>query len=289
MKHFFLSLFIAFIALGISAPDAEARRLGGGGSFGMKRNVSPQKAPAKPAASPQQSGAGAAAANKPGRSWMGPIAGLAAGLGLAALFSHLGLGEGMANLVMIMLLVAAAVFIFRMLRRRQQGSSQPMQFAGAGQAPAAAPASQPAWSAPGSSAAPAPTASPDAATLPADFDAEGFARQAKLNFIRLQAANDNADLDDLRAFTTPEVFAELSMQLRERGDSAQRTDVIELNAEVLEVSEEEQRYIVSVRFAGSLREETEAAPVVFDEIWHLTKPVQGSEGWRVAGIQQNEG
>src|SRR5690606_11219366 len=81
---------------------------------------------ANPAAAQQRSGMSR---------WMGPIAGLAAGLGLAALFSHLGLGEGMANMVMILLLVVAAVFVFRLIFGRKQQAQQPMQFAGAGNAP----------------------------------------------------------------------------------------------------------------------------------------------------------
>ena len=120
----------------------------------------------------------------------------------------------------------------------------------------------------------------------AGFDAEGFARQAKLNFIRLQAANDAGNLDDLREFTTPEVFAEICMQLNERRGSEQRTDIVELNADVIDVAEEDNRYIVSVHFTGQLREEADAVPAPFDEIWHLTKPLSGSGGWLIAGIQQ---
>ncbi|HMU17267.1 MAG TPA: Tim44-like domain-containing protein, partial [Thauera aminoaromatica] len=124
--------------------------------------------------------------------------------------------------------------------------------------------------------------------LASGFDAEGFARQAKLNFIRLQAANDAGNLDDLREFTTPEVFAELCMQVNERKGAGQRTDVVELNAQVIDVAEENDRYVVSVRFSGLLREQAEAAPEAFDEIWHLSKPLAGSGGWLIAGIQQSQ-
>ena len=113
-------------------------------------------------------------------------------------------------------------------------------------------------------------------------------RNAKLNFVRLQAAFDAGNGDDLRQFTTPEVFAELKLQLDERGRSKQQTDVVELQAEVLDVTTEPTRYVVSVRYHGQLREEPDAAPQPFDEVWHLTKPVSGSGGWMVAGIQQME-
>lgn len=283
MKHLFLSLIMVIFTFGMVVPEAEAKRLGGGSSFGMKRSTPPAAAPqqnlSRPAAAPPAAGA------QPGRSWMGPIAGLAAGLGLAALFSHLGMGEGMANFVMILLLAAAGFMLFKFLFRRGSAAAAPqgMKYAGATQGGA--------QSAPfqtqqdfASSASPMPAAA--ASAIPADFDAVGFARQAKLNFIRLQAANDAGNLEDIREFTTPEVFAEVSMQLKERGAATQRTDVVELNADVVEVAEEGERYIVSVRFTGLLREDEASAPAAIDEVWHLVKPVNGDAGWRVAGIQQ---
>ena len=286
MKHFIVSLFAIVLTFGLGVADAEAKRLGGGGSFGMQRQTTPQ-APRAPAAAPQQAPQGATAGAQPRRSWMGPIAGLAAGLGLAALFSHLGLGEGFASFVMIALLVMGAVLLFRMLARRAAPAraAGPMQYAGAGATPGATPGA----AAPVTDlrAVGATAAAHGTSAIPADFDAEGFVRQAKVHFIRLQAANDAGNLDDIRDFTTPEMFAEIRLQLSERGAVAQRTDVMELNGEVIEVAEEGERYIVSVRFHGLLREDADSAPTAFDEVWHLTKPVRGANsGWVVAGIQQ---
>lgn len=282
MKNLFLTLIVTIFTFGFGVPEAEAKRLGGGSSFGMQRQATP------PAAAPQQNlsrppAAAPAAGAAPKRSWMGPIAGLAAGLGLAALFSHLGMGEELASFMMIALLVVGAVILFKLLfRRNNTQAPQGMQYAGAG-------AGAGSGNAPAAFEAQAPLASSGSATaaaIPADFDAEGFARQAKLNFIRLQAANDAGNIEDIREFTTPEVFAEISMQITERGAASQRTDVVELNAQVIEVAEETDRYVVSVRFTGLLREEENAAPAAFDEIWHLVKPVNGNAGWRIGGIQQ---
>ncbi|MHB1372990.1 MAG: Tim44 domain-containing protein [Thauera sp.] len=292
MKSFFLSLIVAVMSFGFAASEAEAKRLGGGSSFGMQRQATPPAQPRQPAATQQQSpaAAGAATAAQPKRSWMGPIAGLAAGLGLAALFSHLGLGEGFANFMMILLLAAAAFFIFRLIFRRGTSaagaqSANRLQYAGAPAAASQAPSQAFEPSRPlGGGGAAAPSGLEQA--VASGFDVDGFARQAKLNFIRLQAANDAGNLDDLREFTTPEVFAELCMQINERRGAEQRTDVVELNAEVVDVVEEDSRYVVSVRFAGLLREDAESAPAAFEEIWHLTKPRAGNGGWLIAGIQQ---
>ncbi len=277
MKHMILALLVGIFSFAFDLPEAEARRLGGGGSTGMQRQMTPPASPRQPAATPGQNAGSQQAIppTQPKRSWAGPIAGLAAGLGLAALASYLGFGEEMASLMMVALLVIGAIIVFRLLSRSRSTQSGPnLQYAGARPAD--------------TSASPLPT-SPQAMPATgatANFDAEGFARQAKVNFIRLQAANDAGNLDDIREFTTPEMFAEISMQLTERGSSAQQTDVIDIDASVMEVVEEDSRYIVSVRFKGLLREETDATPVAFDEIWHLTKPTTGNDGWRVAGIQQ---
>jgi len=151
-------------------------------------------------------------------------------------------------------------------------------------APAAAPV-EPVFAAPAAAAAAA--AAPVArAFVPAAFDSEGFARIAKTIFIRLQAANDSADLDDLRRFTTPEMFAELRMDLQDRGTTKQQTDVVHVDAAVLDVVDDGQRQIVSVRFHGQVREEAGAAPVAFDEVWHLVKPNDDSRAWAIAGIEQ---
>jgi predicted lipid-binding transport protein (Tim44 family) len=291
MKKFLTLLFAAFVGIGGAMQDAEAKRLGGGKSFGAQRDSSVMRRDAAPASpAPTQN---AAVAPRPGqpagaapapakRSWMGPLAGLAAGIGLAALASHFGFGEEMASFMMIALLVMAALFVWRMFSRRNASpASQPMQYAGAGAGGYAAPQVQN-FEAAGSS-----TSTPQAtANIPADFDVDGFLRQAKLNFVRLQAANDTGDVEDIRAFTAPEVFAEIRMQLQERGSAKQTTDVVQLDAALLDVSTEGGQHVASVRFHGMLREEADAAPAPFDEVWHLSKPVSGERGWLISGIQQ---
>jgi len=126
-----------------------------------------------------------------------------------------------------------------------------------------------------------------APALPAGFDAAAFERTAKLIFIRLQAANDAADLEDLRRFTTPEMFAAARLDLQERPASIkQQTDVVQLHAEVLDVSDDNKQQVVSVRFHGLIREDLGGAANPFDEVWHVVKPADGGREWAIAGIQQ---
>jgi predicted lipid-binding transport protein (Tim44 family) len=121
--------------------------------------------------------------------------------------------------------------------------------------------------------------------VPADFDVEGFVRNAKVHFIRLQAAWDARDLDDIREFTAPEVFAEIRMQLSEETGAPARTEVVSLEAQLLGIEESASEYIASVRFDGSIREGQGAAEP-FSEVWNLSKPKRGNRGWLLAGIQQ---
>ncbi len=306
-----LSMLAAVLALGLTlvVGDAEAaKRFGGGKSSGMQRESVTAGSPAAPA--PGQAMAPSAAKAQPGaaapqaqpkRSWMGPLAGLAAGLGLAALASHFGFGEELASMLMIGLLVMAVMVVIGLIMRRRAAAAQAaagnsgMQYAAAGADGASSrrgfsePLLPPSSAAdPVSSAAAGGSAAATGTVgyVPADFDVAGFVRNAKVSFIRLQAANDVGNLDDIREFTTPEMFAEIRMNLAERGDAVQETDVVSIEAQVLDVAEEAARYIVSVRFTGLVREDRDAAAEPVDEIWHMVKPRDGRGGWVLAGIQQ---
>ncbi|HEY6135215.1 MAG TPA: TIM44-like domain-containing protein [Rubrivivax sp.] len=337
-KNWLVGAVVVALATTLTPSLSDAKRIGGGKSIGMQRSTpdrsTPQTPPAQPvgpqsasptAGVPATAGAAAAApaAAAAKRSWMGPIAGLAAGLGIAALLSHFGLGEGFANLIMIALLVFAAVFVIRFLLRRfgagAQGGELATSSAAAGQAaptawkptqrsaepafePAATPRMQPAAgsdavSVTGVPLAPiggaatvaavtTPPATAAALVLPEGFDLPAFERIAKMIFIRLQAANDAGDLEDLRQFTTPEMFAATRLELQERGGVLQHTDVERVEAEVVDFSKEASRQVVSVRFQGLVREEQGASATGFDEIWHLVKPDDDSRAWAIAGIQQ---
>lgn len=288
MNKFIAMAAAVILGLTLNINDAEAKRLGGGSSFGMQRQATPpsrnvQQAPHQaPAAAPQA---------QPKRSWMGPIAGLAAGLGLAALASHFGFGEGLANFMMIALLAFAVIAAIGFFMRKKAGAqAQGMQYAGAGAnyggqpGNVARPDFTPAGGSSFTSAAQAVEST--GGNIPADFDVEAFVRNAKVNFIRLQAANDAGNLDDIREFTAPEMFAEIKMAIEERKGASQETDVVHLDAQVIDVVEEASRYIVSVHFSGQIREERNGPVENFSEIWHMTKPLSGTRGWVIAGIQQ---
>ncbi len=292
MKKFLTALVVAIMGFTVAMSGAEAKRLGGGGSFGksspsFSRQATPQGPnQVAPAPRPAQPGA---PAPKPASPWKGILGGALLGLGLGALLSHFGLGGELAGMIstllMVMLLAFAAMFIFRMLKRRQEPSpayAGPMERSltpDTGRTPEIGSNLGSA----SSTAAPQFSAQP---AVPEGFDVPGFLRHAKTNFIRMQAAWDRADVNDIREFTTPEMFAELKMQLSERGASANHTDVVTVDAEMLGVESNSIEHLASVRFSGMIREEENAPTQHFSETWVLTKPLSGNQGWLLAGIQQ---
>ncbi len=322
-SRFFAMAVLAISAVSmLTAPfDAEARRAGGGKSFGMKSsNVTSQRSAVTPpaagtstrnATAPAAGAAAGAAATGAARSGMsrflGPIAGIAAGLGIAALLSHLGLGgallEFLSSAIMIGLVIFAVMFLVRKLRgtARQPAAAHAgnaggnASFRSGGntgfgnadnghaslhrrQAPAAAAAA----------ATPPVDAVPAAPVdkswfIPADFDTPGFLANAKQQFTKIQALWDRGDIEQLRDFMTDDLITEIKPELLGR-DEDNYTEVVLLNAELLGIEQVSGGHLASVRYSGMLREAREAEAFRFEEVWNLYKGE--SSGWLLAGIQQ---
>lgn len=293
MKRLFITVCALALGAALTIDSAEAARVGGGRSAGAQR-AAPMQRQAQPAAPAQAAKPAqpAPAAPATGNRWLGPLAGLAAGLGLGWLLGQGGLG-GMIGSVMMMLVVAfAVIMLFRFFSRRNAQASPPVQYAGLGAGTGAGLGNETVVAPPPSQMPTAEAGSqPDFYSqfqpqIPAGFDAEGFLKQAKLNFVRLQEANDRGNVDALREITTEDMFASLKVDLIERAGRTQQTDVVALTASLLEVVTEGNLHWASVRFAGSIRETPNAAPVDFEEVWNLQKPTDGKTGWLLAGIQQ---
>lgn len=313
-----LTRFLAMAVLAISSVgmlampfDAEARRAGGGKSFGTQsRNVTTQRAPATPptaapnatrnATAPAAGAAAgtAAAAQRSGMSrFLGPIAGIAAGLGIAALLSHLGLGGALLEFLSSAILIGLVAFaIIYLVRRLRGGSRQPAMAQGGNNsfrsAGGAFERSQP--SAAQAPVAPAAPAAPAVAPVPAapvdeswfipeNFDTAAFLANAKQQFIKIQSLWDRGDLEELREYMTDDLIAEVKPELMGRGED-NYTEVVLLNAELLGIEKVSGGHLASVRYSGMLRESREGEAFRFEEVWNLYKG--DNTGWLLAGIQQ---
>lgn len=330
MSKFCLSRFVAAALIAVSGAalvtasfDAEARRAGGGSSVGRQSsNVTQQRqATTPPAAANNTAGATAApaaagaatagaatagAAAKSGASrWLGPIAGIAAGLGIAALLSSMGLSGAFAEFLSSALLIGLVVFAIMFIVRRLRGAGPRTATQGAfgGNNASGQQQQQPMWRESLKPAPAAPAAAPVAAAaaaaapaalpkmgddnnwfVPGDFDTPNFLKQAKEQFVRIQAVWDSGSTEGLREFLTDDLITELKPQLAERGAAPNKTEVVLLNAEMLGIETVSDGHLASVRFSGMLREAPGTEAFRFEEVWNLFKPANG--GWLLAGIQQ---
>jgi predicted lipid-binding transport protein (Tim44 family) len=319
-KRIGLAAVVAVIAAStVGSLDAHARRLGGGRTIGRQSQTmqnapasprTPAQSPTQQSAQPSQPQRAQSAPNAPAQPapapsprsrWLGPIAGLAAGLGIAALLSHFGLAGAFAsalgNIIVIALLAMVGIWLVRKLTSRGRRQSEPAYgAAGAAGMTGNGPFDSRglretrmqagAYEAPGGAASTASQAAGTTAAWPADFDAESFLRHAKTHFVRLQAAWDEGNLAELREFTTPEMFSEVRADLDARHGEPSRTDVVQLNAELVSVEDRGTEYLASIRFSGLIRESNGASAEPFSEIWNLSKSSRNGEGWVLAGIDQ---
>lgn len=288
-------------------PDADAARLGGGRSFGGSSIMS-RPAPRMPAGGStfqqpganlnRQATAGAATASR-----FGGMGGLFGGLLAGSLLGSLFMGHGFAGsggLLDIVIIGVVIYVVYRFLRRRRDNS------ASVGQSPYAdrsdTPYGNSTYGNTGQPRAGAGSAwdslrgdqtagtshydEPRSTTIPADFDQEEFLRGAKMAYVRLQESWDKRDLTDISQFATPAVLDVLKTQLAEEPDPT-TTELLMVNATLMEVKNEGASQRAAVFFDVLMREDPKAAqPEQVREVWHFVRPLDGSESWRLDGIQQ---
>lgn len=327
---------VLFVLATSGLSEAQAKRFGGGGFVGkpaapMQRAAppaksAPQQTPPSQQASPaQQPPANAAAAAPAGAAkaapaaasgasrWMAPLAGLAAGLGLAALASHLGLGEELMGLLMILLLVGLGFFILRMVMGRSRGAAaadnrmQPaMARSGLDGGPLGGGRTLPgggtsAWdhrdSEPSSAYGPSSQTvtegqESNAGSAMSQAEIDQFLQVARAQFLSLQKLWDSGDLKTIEGFCTRQMAQEIAVQLAGRGHAVNYTSVVELEVEWMGTQDSyddsgravEEAY---VGFHGLVRESADGIAEPFHEVWLLQKPKDGSDGWLLAGISQH--
>ncbi|CAH2795429.1 MAG: hypothetical protein PPHEINF_4067 [uncultured Paraburkholderia sp.] len=273
----------AVLALGaVSANDAEAKRVGGSQSIGRQSQMASPSAPAQRSqqAQPTQQAAQAPAA-APARN----------SAGSARLLSSLGLGAGLAqmlsNLLLIGLVVMAGVMLFRFIANRRrpdlayghgaanrsQGNGSPfMNQTGHAQSDSHFFGTQRAATNPAGAAGVF-----NAPVQPLGLDQAELVASARSLFMRLQAAWDRNEQGDLFELTTPEMFAQLKRDLESRGSQPNRTEVPQLEAEVLGVESTADETFVSVRFYGQMREDDAPTAQPFQEMWNIVRSARGGD------------
>lgn len=262
-----LSVMLVFVAT-----DAEAKRFGGGKSFG-KSYSTPKQSPFSSNKATTQ--APTNTATKSGIGSKGLIGGLLAGGLLGALF----FGGGFEGIQMMdILLIAAIAFLGIKLMRQFSRGRQPASASQYAAPPFSARTEPESGGATTTGAAPAP-----GCDLPPGFNAQQFLEEAKNYYQELQTIWDQKNFSELADYVTPELLAELK-QAREEQVTPCTTKVISVNTELLRAQHLGENASISIRFTGWIQED-EAEATGFDDVWHLERPWERPGSWIIVGIE----
>lgn len=292
-----LIMFVMFTSFSMFAQAAEAKRFGGGKSFGYSKKMPPKQHGQKPVAQQPPKTALAASGAKSGASkWLGPLAGLAAGGLLAAMI----FGDGFDGIQMldILLFGLIAFILFKLFTRKKRQSNE--QYAGHHQPnyeeetaeqnyqsrATHSPQTTTNYAQSGSmiGSAVSDNAQP-VSSLPAWFDEASFVQNSKQHFIAIQKAWDAADTTEIASYCSPELFTALSTEMEGMQSGDNHTEIDELNVELLEAVIDGKYLVISVRYAGYIIEEKGADAHAFSEIWHIRRLGIGEGNWQISGIQ----
>jgi len=292
MKKLLLLTMIAGFGLSLLGivDDADARRFGGGMSFGKHRSVSPPSQSRmfnQRKAAPQRSGA-AGQRGSARTGMMGMLGGLALGGMLGAMFFG-GAFEGI-NLFDVLIIGGIIALVLMFLKRRAAAGQA--SFAGA--QPSSSPDFPQDFSTDGDAdivdSAPQ---HPVGAALRPDINAKHFIPAAKDIYVRMQKAWDNNDIEDIRKFCTAEIAERIGRDMKPGQSNV--TEVATLNAEIADSWIESDLEWVAVNYSAMLREQTlddsgatlDDQTAEVNEVWIFQHaPKSDDPTWYLAGIQQ---
>ncbi len=270
-----LSILAIFTLAAIGVEDADARRFGGGSSFGKSRMF---KQPTQQRAAPKKATVANTQKGSARTGMMGMIGGLALGGLLGAMFFG-GAFEGI-NFFDI-LIFGAVIFAVFWFMRRKASHGQPMAYAGA---------RQQVEQGFGGFGQAEPTFPVQGQAVTPDIDSDFFLNAAKDIFMRMQSAWDKKDMDEIRGFCTPEVANRIEMEMNRLGEKTTRTEVATLHAEITDSWVESGLEWVAVHFTAMIKEQESGADAVTHEVqehWIFQHdPDTDDPTWYLAGIQQ---
>ena len=285
--------------------DADAKRFGGGSSFGGRSSYSaPYKRSAIPptrSASQQQASAQNQAARQ-GMANRGGLMGMLGGLALGGLLGSLFFGGAFENFNFMDILVFGGIawLLYKLFAAKAGTAQRPAYNRTADNYEE----SQPLQSNPAgfntdilfnkdkkqstSQNFQQDADFNDTFAIPEGFDQQAFLSGAKIAYTTLQKAWDDRDLAEIRGLTTDKVFAEIQDQLKASA-TENHTDILKLDAELLEVREIGSELEAVVLFDVIMREDVNAQAEQVREVWHFIKPKNSIQPkWLLDGIQQLE-
>lgn len=288
MKSSVYALIVAFaLSLGVGgySSDVEAKKFGGGKSFG--KSFSTPKQTAAPTSAGKASGTAASGTTKKSGFLGGLGGGLLGGLLVGGLFATLFAGgafEGFAfGDILLFAVVGFLIYKFFIAPKRRQAA----QAAGMG-----SPAdnkmfrnmNQP-TSGSNSTGGFGGQSSAPAMQFPPGFNAEAFVSEATNHYKALQVAWDENDFEEIQDYVSPELYNLLKEERKALGVDKPKTDVVSVTANLVRGEYIGSTASISLEFTGLIKEGEDTTDT--KELWHLEKSMtDANSNWTIVGIEQ---
>ncbi|KHT45893.1 Tim44 domain-containing protein [Vibrio sinaloensis] len=291
MKRLFSLVALLMVSVAIT-PIAEAKKFGGGKSFGKSYKTAP-------APKQQQQNTNTVGKDQTTKTQSsskkglmgGLLGGLLAGGLLAAFFG--GAFEGIQFMdILIIGLIAFVIFkLMRGMLGAKQGSmnQQRQQPAFGGSAPKFEQPNvhnfeQPQQ--PGSQGGFGFGSQTDVPhNYPPGFDHAAFINGSREHYRILQGAWNHNQLDTIEEYVSPSLFADLKSE-RAKLEGEQHTDVMYVDAEIVRADYDASKAQLSLQFSGRYRDAVEGIEEDITDIWHLERDLTTPNApWLIVGIQ----
>lgn len=290
MKRLFSLVALLMVSVAIT-PIAEAKKFGGGKSFGKSYKTAP-------APKQQQQNTNTVGKDQTTKTQSsskkglmgGLLGGLLAGGLLAAFFG--GAFEGIQFMdILIMGLIAFVIFkLMRSMLGAKQGSMnqhrQQPAFGGSApkfEQPNVHNFEQANNGTQGGFGFGTQTDVPH--NYPPGFDHAGFINGSREHYRILQGAWNHNQLQTIEEYVSPSLFADLQSE-RAKLDGEQHTDVMYVDAEIVRADYDASKAQLSLQFSGRYRDAVEGVEEDITDIWHLERDLTTPNApWLIVGIQ----
>lgn len=119
--------------------------------------------------------------------------------------------------------------------------------------------------------------------MPDGIETVYFLRQVKGMFLHVQSMNNAENITEIQKYMTPELYNEIKNTISTNSSIA---DFNNLDCQLLSCALENNQLIASVKFSGSVSEEANVPAIQFSETWNFIKANLTVNKWLIAGIQQ---
>ncbi|MDF2153597.1 Tim44 domain-containing protein [Vibrio sp. CAU 1672] len=287
MKRLFSLVALLMFTVSVT-PIAEAKKFGGGKSFGKSYKTAP--APKQQQQNTNTIGKDQAAKPSSGKKGLmgGLLGGLLAGGLLAAFFG--GAFEGI-QFMDILILGLIAFVIFKLMRgmlgAKQSSMNQyRQQPAFGGNSPKfEQPNMQNFEQQPGATVGGFGAQTDVPHNYPPGFDQAAFINGAREHYRILQGAWNHNQLETIEEYVSPSLLDDLKAE-RAKLEGDQHTDVMYVDAEIVRADHDASKAQLSLQFSGRYRDAVEGIEENIEDIWHLERDLTVPNApWLIVGIQ----